>query len=256
MFLVARIVNPFLGEEAAALYQRGRPDHHGQAIGAMERIMGGHPVGRALDIGCGTGLSTAALASIAGFTVGLDAAPAMVAIASRTLGSCVVAVGEKTPFAGASFDIITVASTLHWVDRERLFPECRRLLRRGGWLAIYDHFLVGLEGQPAYLDWAKNVYLARYPVPFHGQRFGPRSEVPVGYRRAGDASYDDPRQMTRAQLVEYHLSQSIALMGMRERGETVAIGRAWLDAELRQFVPGEGTSVVRFVGMVSCLQAE
>src|SRR5207244_825314 len=142
-------------------------DHHEQAIAAILKMVDGRRAGRALDLGCGTGLSTAALAAMADIAVGLDAAPAMVGIATMVSGvSCVVALAETTAFRDSSFDAATLASTFHWVDQERLFEECRRLLRPGGWLAIYDHGLVGLENRPDFIDWVKDVYLIRYPAPF------------------------------------------------------------------------------------------
>jgi len=249
-----RIVNPFVGDEAAALYRRGRLHHHEQAIAAVLKMVGGRRAGRALDLGCGTGLSTTALAAMADFAVGLDAAPAMVGIATSETGmSCVVALAETTPFRDSSFDAVTVASTFHWVDQERLFEESRRLLRSGGWLAIYDHGLVGLEKRPDFINWVKDVYLIRYPAPFRGAGFGPRSEMPAGFRSIGHATYEDPREMTCEQFVGYHLSQSIALMGTKARGETVAAARAWLETELSQFIPADTTSSARFVGSVSCL---
>src|SRR5437588_5163969 len=94
-----RIVNPFVWKEAAPLYRRGRLDHHEQAIAAILKMVDGRRAGRALDLGCGTGLSTTALAPMADFAVGLDAAPAMVGIATTETGmSCVVALAETTPF--------------------------------------------------------------------------------------------------------------------------------------------------------------
>jgi ubiquinone/menaquinone biosynthesis C-methylase UbiE len=252
-----RIVNPFLGEEAAALYRRGRLDHHSQAIDAIRRMVGSRQIRTALDVGCGTGLSTAALASVADLTIGLDAAPAMAEIATAEAKvGCVVALGELTPFRRGSFDAITVASALHWVDQAEFFEECRRLLDRGGWLAIYDHFFVGLKDRSDFLEWVKDVYSARYPVPFRGEVFGPESQVPDGYSRLGDAYYEDDRSMTRPELVEYHLSQSNTLIAVGQRGETVAATRAWLDGELTSFVPGGTTVIARFVGTVSCLQTE
>jgi SAM-dependent methyltransferase len=252
-----RIVNPFVGEEAASLYRRGRPDHHRQAVAAIRGMIGRRHTRTALDVGCGTGLSTAALATMADFTVGLDAAPAMAEIATAEAKlRCVVALGERTPFREGSFDAITVASTLHWVDQAGFFEECRRLLDRGGWLAIYDHFFVGLQDRPDFLEWVRGVYFARYPSPFRGGAFGPDSPGPPGVGRVGDAHYEDNRPMTRRELVEYHLTQSNVLMAVGEGRETVAAARAWLDAELQPFVPGGTTVVARFVGTVSCLQAK
>jgi SAM-dependent methyltransferase len=192
---------------------------------------------------------------MAEFTVGLDAALTMAEIATaETKAGCVVSLGEQAPFREGSFGAITVASAFHWLEQAELFDECRRLLDRGGWLAIYDHFFVGLQDRSDFREWVRDVYSARYPSPFRGGTFGPESEVPAGFGRVGDVYYEDDRLMTRRELVDYHLTQSNVLMAVRVRGETVAETRASLEAELQSFVPGATTVIVRFVGTVTCLR--
>ena len=43
------------------------------------------------------------------------------------------------PAAGEQFDLVSCAQAWHWVDRERGTSQAERLLRRGGWLAIFGH---------------------------------------------------------------------------------------------------------------------
>jgi hypothetical protein len=121
---------------------------------------------------------------------------------------------------------------------------------------FYDHFLTGIEGRPDFLQWVKQVYVARYPPPGQGDRFGPKSEVPDGFRPLGHQNYNDPHPMTRTELVHYHLSQSIALMGMKRRGEQIPAVRLWLDEELKQFIPDRAAEVVQFVGTVTLLAVD
>lgn len=49
---------------------------------------------------------------------------------------------ESTPFADASFDLITVGQALHWFDFTRFFAEARRVLRPGGVLAVWGYELL------------------------------------------------------------------------------------------------------------------
>lgn len=251
------ISNPFFGAQAAAMYRRGRLKHHAQAITLIRDLVGKTRPARALDVGCGTGSSTVALDAIAEFVVGSDSAPPMTEIAAEDTGlSYVVALAERLPFPDGAFDAVTVASTLHWLDQPQFFAESRRVQRAGSWLAVYDHGLIGLEGEEGFLDWVKEVYFKRFPVPFHGKRFGPKSEVPAGYRRLGDRTYEDPRPMTREHLVQYHLSQSIVLAAIQARGDRMEDVRSWLDAELRGFVPDNTQRTARFFGAVSVLVAD
>lgn len=44
---------------------------------------------------------------------------------------------ESTPFADASFDLVTVGQALHWFDAERFFAEVIRVAAPGGILAAW-----------------------------------------------------------------------------------------------------------------------
>jgi SAM-dependent methyltransferase len=46
-------------------------------------------------------------------------------------------VAEDLPFADGSVDVVTVAQAFHWFDHARALPELHRVLRPGGWLALF-----------------------------------------------------------------------------------------------------------------------
>src|SRR5687767_6386764 len=89
-------------------YARARPPVHPYVVGRIrERLM--HPVARALDVGCGAGLSTAPLTDLANVSIGLDPFEPMVRQAKQTAptASFVQAAAEHLPFRNDSFDLIT-----------------------------------------------------------------------------------------------------------------------------------------------------
>src|SRR5215470_398281 len=113
------MVNPFRADAVAELYARGRPDHHARTMQRVAALLPPAPVERALDIACGTGMSTAALGAIARTVVGIDLVPAMVGVAARSgRASYAVAGAERLPFASRTFDLVTVASAVHWFDQD------------------------------------------------------------------------------------------------------------------------------------------
>lgn len=95
---------------------------------------------RVLDIGCGDGFLTAALAARAaeGFVVGADASPRMIATAHRNAPRhgagpvFVVADARRLPLTGP-FDLVVSFNALHWVpEQDRALAEIAALLRPGG----------------------------------------------------------------------------------------------------------------------------
>lgn len=98
---------------------------------------------RILDVATGTGLmlrSAAAITDQQGLAVGLDPCVAML---RECRGSCDAPLlrgfGEKLPFAGGSFDMVSMGYALrHAADLRALFDEYRRVLKPGGRLLLLE----------------------------------------------------------------------------------------------------------------------
>jgi len=95
-----------------------------------------------LDLACGTGLGMMHYLERGHRVTGVDIAPAMMDAARTAVGEKYQAEfclgrAEALPFAGASFDLVSCAQAFHWFDADRAFPECARVLRPGGSLAIF-----------------------------------------------------------------------------------------------------------------------
>ena len=99
-----------------------------------------------LEVGCGTGVLTRALARLpeVGEVVGVDVAPSLLSKA-RELAADQLNVafqeadGRSLPFEDASFDVVIFDSTLtHVPGPEGALVEALRVLRPRGWLAAFD----------------------------------------------------------------------------------------------------------------------
>jgi SAM-dependent methyltransferase len=89
---------------------------------------------RLLDAGCGAGLALQVAAKRGASVSGIDAAPALVAIARQRLaGDIRVGEIEELPFADAVFDVVTGFNSFQYAaDRVRALSEARRVAKRGG----------------------------------------------------------------------------------------------------------------------------
>jgi ubiquinone/menaquinone biosynthesis C-methylase UbiE len=105
----------------------------------------GHPA-RVLDLGCGAGHASIAVAPHAGEVVAYDLTQPMleqVALLAqeRGVGNVRTRQGDVTqlPFQAGEFDwIITRYSAHHWRDPQAAVNECRRVLKAGGTLLVSD----------------------------------------------------------------------------------------------------------------------
>ena len=180
------------------------------------------PPHRALDLGCGTGLSTEPLTSIADLVVGVDVSEDMLALASgSSTARYARARAENLPFSDRVFDLATIASAIHWFDRGAI-AELGRVLRPVAVLAVYDvWFRAEMNGVAGFADWMKTMSTERYP-PVAKNRFTPASLAEIGFGPAWreDIRVDVP--ITRDALVAYLMTHSERIAAVREGRETEA----------------------------------
>lgn len=133
--------------------------------------------GRAVDLGCGTGQASVALARHFDEVIGLDPSAEQVARAEpHPRVRYGVAPAEATGLAAGSVDLAIAAQALHWFDPARLYPELARIARPG---AIFAGFTYDLCRVDAAVDAVID--------PFYRDVIGPywppeRAHVDAGYR--------------------------------------------------------------------------
>ena len=246
--------NPFAAADVGAVYARGRPYHHPRSLAHVFAAAGATRVDRALDVACGTGMSTRALAERAMTVVGVDVSREMlraappVARASYLLGSA-----EHLPLPAGSIDAVTCSSGVHWFDQAKFFADVHRVLRPGGWVGLYDHYFLGMPDVPEFDEWARTLF-ARYPLPPRNPQVGdPRATTPAGFAEIGSELFEDPITMTRDEFADYQLTVSHCVAAA-ERGVPRAELRNWLLASTAPLFAGAPTRTIRFVGTVTCLR--
>ena len=114
--------------DAYAAYARFVTAHGGGVLDLLDPQPGEH----ILDLGCGDGVLTAAIAARGASVVGVDASPAMVAAATaRGLDARLMA-GEALSFDG-DFEAVFSNAALHWMPRaDAVAQGVARALKPGG----------------------------------------------------------------------------------------------------------------------------
>ncbi|MDR3701792.1 MAG: methyltransferase domain-containing protein [Candidatus Sulfopaludibacter sp.] len=178
------------------------------------------PFQRALDIGCGAGVSTKALTGFARGCIGLDPMEAMLKWASTIAPSAAFVVGtaEAIPLCGHSVELITAAGSLNYANLDLFFPEAARALTRDGVLVVYDfspgrHFrdTTGLE------EWFSSFY-SRYPPPVHEARnLSPEilAGMNSGFRVRSHRPFEIGITLTPAFYVDYMMTETNVAAAVR-----------------------------------------
>jgi ubiquinone/menaquinone biosynthesis C-methylase UbiE len=125
---------------------RPGPDHRPYLFGTRREFLLGHvrPGDDVLDLGCGVGDFTAALAEAGARAVGVDVSGLAVQIArERHPGREIVhvAAGEPLPFPDAGFDVVWLGGVIgHVLDTEAFLDEVARVLRPDGKLVLSTEY--------------------------------------------------------------------------------------------------------------------
>lgn len=223
------MANPFDTGAMAAGYAKSRPRVHPHIIELASPFVG--LVERALDVGCGAGLSTRALSPVARECVGLEPAESMLRWSGEIAPEARFVVGsaERLPFADDSFDLLAAAGSLNYVRLEDFFPEARRVLRTRGQLLVYD-FAPGRSFRDGpQLDGWFDGFLQRYPPALsEARKLDPEilRQLDSGMLAAADSRFEIGLTLDSSFYLEYILTGTNVAAALR-RGERLAELHEW-----------------------------
>jgi SAM-dependent methyltransferase len=122
----------------AATYREGRPDYPPWVYEVLRLRCGLGAGTRVLEIGPGSGLVTGHLVAAGARVVAVEPDRAFAEYLGRTMPDVqVVGAPFEEADVGSGFDVVVAATSFHWLDQSTALPKLGRVLRAGGWGAIW-----------------------------------------------------------------------------------------------------------------------
>jgi ubiquinone/menaquinone biosynthesis C-methylase UbiE len=244
-------MNYFAPKNAAERYSKGRPYFHENTISHVKiQLQLDNKVEKALDIACGTGMSTKALLDIAVHIFGTDTSEEMLTWAlSQDKINYSIASAENQPFPDNEFNLITVCSGVHWFNIDAFLVEANRLLTNNGWLVLYDNFFISeMQDVESFSKWYPEVYLSMFPAPKRNNSYNWSNEnlVTKNFTLDKEEEFKNPISYTKDELILYFTTQS-NITAVIESGEmTYTEVEHWLNNELTQFFQTNQIRTINF----------
>jgi SAM-dependent methyltransferase len=180
-------------DQAAALYQRSRPDYPPELFDRLVEITGIVPGAPLLEVGCASGKATLPLARMGFRITCLEPGGALAAEARDILSEFEVEVIESrfedwNP-VGGPFALIYAATAWHWLDPELSYSKAAEVLEPDGHLALWDaRHVIPIDGDP-FFEEIQEIYdeigealPPGTPLPRPGQLDDFRSEIEASGR--------------------------------------------------------------------------
>jgi ubiquinone/menaquinone biosynthesis C-methylase UbiE len=132
-----------LFDRIAEEYDRVRPDYPVELVDRACALAGIRAGSHVVEVGCGTGKLTVALAERGLRVEAVDPGANLVRVAQERLRTpgvrFHVACFEDVDLPSGAFEAVFSATAFHWVDPEVAWVKAARLLRPGGTLALLTH---------------------------------------------------------------------------------------------------------------------
>lgn len=182
--------------DVARDYARARPAYPAELFKFLAEVAPARK--QAWDCATGSGQAAIGLSKWFEEVQATDASPHQIAQARGPENIFYsVQLAEKTEFEDKSFDLVNVATALHWFDLDRFYAEVRRVLRPGGLLAVYSYRFFAISPE---LDRVIHNLIIEPLVPY----WPPESR----FVREGYKSLSFPFAEIKMPVLEMHLDWS------------------------------------------------
>lgn len=253
-------MNYFNPKTVAARFSKGRPGFHSNTIKHIKDYLHVEKIlNNALDIACGTGLSTKALLEIATNVYGTDASQEMLNFAAQPAEIYyTIASAEQQPFTDDTFDLITVSLGVHWFDIDKFLAEANRLLKSKSCLVLYEnYFIAEMIGNNNFTNWFRDVYLKKFPSPPRNNDYPWTNEnlLPKNFNFITEERFKNSVSFSKKQLALYFTTQSNIIAAVENGQTTYAEADNWLYEELAPFFDNDDiTQTINYGNWIKFIQ--
>jgi len=154
-------------DDVATLYDSIRPGYPEAIYQDIAELSGVGPGGHVLEIGCGSGQASVALAKRGYRLDCIELGSAMASLARSKLAEyeqARVRVGAFEDLETRTrYDLIVSAQAFHWVPADRRCRKAAELLKDSGSLAVWWNRHVRIPGDLGFFDVAQEIYAAHVP---------------------------------------------------------------------------------------------
>jgi len=157
----------------APIYATARPDYPDRVFEVLRTRCGLGPSSRVVDVGAGSGQATRRLLEAGADVVAVEPSPALADELRAELGAAsrsqvVVMTVEEVELSPSSFDLATAATSYHWLDPDLALPKIGRILRPGGWVALWWNLFGDPEEPDRFHDATEPILRDLAPSPSEG----------------------------------------------------------------------------------------
>jgi SAM-dependent methyltransferase len=196
-----------LFDEVPELYDRVRPTSPDELFADLVSIAGIREGSSVLEVGCGTGQATRALAALGFSVTAVEPGAGMAALARQRLSGFHNVQVETSTFEewddrGRRFDLLLAAASWHWVDPAIGWPRAYEVLRPGAWMALVGHIVVRRPSEPEV--YAETVDLHDRYCPGNPDWGHPPLEDEVRATNPGWGSVEDPGPLFGPTIVQWY----------------------------------------------------
>lgn len=174
---------------------------------------------RVLDLGCGTGIASAALTERGMAVTGVDISEPMLAHARRRVPAATFVHGsaDDLKFPDASFDGTVSAQAFHWFDASKVLDEAARVVRPYGVVAIWWKTILHGDSVRMLREEVGNEIAEPIPIPedLIGESFAAFDDAPLVDRRLRVIPWQATMRVT--DFIGYEASRARARARFGER---------------------------------------